>query len=319
LDRFFFYAFVNTFHVIYAVAMFTTVSNMWTIPINEEAPAERRGRLSTVVYAIGLIPLASVLPLMLVDTFGLDWKWIYEIVFVMMLITLMLWAFMKETLRYAAIRLEVDRGVRRSHFFGVGAIGRRDLSYIAISSAIWICWLLNSFLWLWAGYYFITIHGYSLAQWSSVLLAALLAAIVGGLLSGYVMDAIGRNRTLMIGSFGMAISYASLGFVPTPILPVSAVIAGFFTSFAYTWIIVYVPEIFPTARRGACFGWTSALSRISYILGPALAAVLLSIFPTMQWYWVIAGLVMLEPPIILLIARPFETRRLELEEIELSR
>jgi hypothetical protein len=39
----------------------------------------------------------------------------------------------------------------------------------------------------------------------------------------------------------------------------------------------------------------------------------------MQWYWVIAGLVMLGPPITLLIARPFETRRLELEEIELSR
>jgi hypothetical protein len=55
--------------------------------------------------------------------------------------------------------------------------------------------------------------------------------------------------------------------------------AGFFMSFAYTWI-VYIPGIFPTERRSACFGWTSTVARISYVVGPALAAILLRLFPT---------------------------------------
>ena len=310
---------LTLFMVFYAIAMFTTVSNMWQIPVNEEAPAARRGKLSTAVYVVGLLPFAAILPPLLINTLGLDWKWMYGIVFVIMLITLVLWAFMRETLRYAAIREEQHRGVRASHFFGIGAISRTDLYYIAVSAAIWICWLINSFLFLWAGYYFITLIGYSLAQWSLVLLGTLLAAMVGGISSGYVMDAIGRNRTLVIGSVGSAISFAAWGFVPTFFLPGFAIAAGFFISFAYTWIIVYIPEIFPTERRGACFGWTSTVARLSYVVGPALAAILLTIFPTMQWYWVATGLVMLGPPMILFIARPFETGRLELEEIELSR
>ncbi len=310
---------LTLFMAFYALAMFTTVSNMWTIPINEEAPAPSRGKLSAAVYVIGLLPFAAVLPAVLVNVLGLDWRWMYGIVFAIMLVTLIFWSFMKETLRYTAVYKGSDRNVRRSHFFGIGAINRGDLYYIAISAAIWICWLINQFLWLWAGYYFMTIIGYSLAQWSSVLLVTLLAAMAGGLLSGYLMDTIGRNRTLIIGCVGATISFAGLGFMPIPILPAVTIIAGFFTSLAYAWIVVYIPEIFPTERRGACFGWTSTISRISYVLGPVLAALLLSLFPTMQWYWVITGLVMLGPVIIILIARPFETRRLELEEIQLSR
>jgi len=47
--------------------------------------------------------------------------------------------------------------------------------------------------------------------------------------------------------------------------------------------------------------------------------VLLEAFPTMQWFWVIAGLIMVVPVIIILALNPYETKTRELEEIEVRR
>ena len=55
------------FMIFYTVAMFTTVSNMWTIPISEESPAEKRAKYVSLVYVIGLIPLQALLPPLLLD------------------------------------------------------------------------------------------------------------------------------------------------------------------------------------------------------------------------------------------------------------
>ena len=66
-------------------------------------------------------------------------------------------------------------------------------------------------------------------------------------------------------------------------------------------------------------GWTTTVARVSYVVGPALAALLLRVFPTMIWFWVVAGLVMLVPIGIVLLFNPYETKTKELEEIELRR
>jgi MFS family permease len=99
----------------------------------------------------------------------------------------------------------------------------------------------------------------------------------------------------------------------------TTVIAGFFLGFSYTWVIVYIPEIFPTERRGSCLGWATTTARVSYIIGPALAAILLTVSPTMNWFWVVAGLLMIIPIILVLLFHPYETKTKELEEIEAQR
>ena len=66
-------------------------------------------------------------------------------------------------------------------------------------------------------------------------------------------------------------------------------------------------------------GWTTTIARVSYVVGPAVAAVLLKAFPKMDWYWFIAGLIMLLPVAVILIFRPYETKRRTLEEIEAAR
>lgn len=310
---------LHLFMAFYTVAMFTTVSNMWTIPISEESPAQQRAKYVSIVYVIGLIPLQAILPPLLVNVLDLDWKWMYGVVFVFMLPMLVLWSFMKETRRHATVREERQAGARQRHVYGLGVITKQDLRYIAISAAIWLCWLTYSFLYFWAGYYFMNIRGYSLSQWSLVLLFTLLMAMVGGVAGGWIMDRMGRRPALIAGCIGLALVLAVLGFAEGALLPIAAAVTGFFTSFTYTWVVVYVPEVFPTDRRGACMGWTTTVARVSYVAGPALAAVLLEAFPTMEWFWVVAGLVMLTPIAIVLAFNPYETKNQELEEIAAGR
>lgn len=310
---------IHLFMVFYAVVMYTTVSNMWSIPISEESSAASRAKNVSIVYVIGLIPLQALLPPLLVDTLGLDWRWMYGIMFLFMIPVLIMWLFMKETGRYATVHAERQAGTRRRHVLGLGVIDRHDLRYIAISAAIWLCWLVYSVLYYWAGYYFMTVLDYSLSQWSMILLATLIMAMTGGVAGGWLMDRIGRTTALVAGCAVLTVNVALIGFVRGPLLPVITALSGFFTSFTYTWIVVYVPEIFPTERRGTCMGWTTTVARISYVTGPALAAVLLGAFPTMEWFWAIAGAIMLLPIVIILLFNPYETKTRQLEEIEVQR
>ncbi|HOT90291.1 MAG TPA: MFS transporter [Anaerolineae bacterium] len=310
---------LHLFMVFYTIAMFTTVSNMWSIPVSEEAPADKRAKYVAIVYVIGLLPLQAILPPLLMNVLGLSWKWMYGVVFVLMLPALAMWFFMRETGRYEVVKGERRAGTRKNHFFGLGVINRQDVRYIIIASAVWLCWLIYQFLYFWAGYYFMTLHGYTLGQWSTVLLASLVLAIIGGVSAGAIMDRIGRTPAFVGGCLCLAAILVVLGFGRGWVLPVAAALTGFFTSFTYTWIVVYVPEVFPTERRGACIGWTTTVARVSYVVGPALAAVLLKVFPTMEWFWVVAAGLMLLPIGIILIANPYETKSHELEEIEHKR
>jgi len=310
---------LHLFMVFYALAIYTSVSNMWTIPISEESTAQRRAKNVSIVYVIGLIPLQAILPPILVDTLGLNWRWMYGIMFLFMLPLLVMWFFMKETKRYDTVSVERQAGARKRHILGLGVIDRHDLRYILISAAVWMCWLTFSILYFWAGYYFMTVKGYSLSQWSLVLLATLIMAMLGGIAGGWLMDRIGRKRSLIISCVGLSVFLVLLGFGKGPVLPIVSAITGFFTSFSYTWVVVFVPEIFPTERRGTCMGWTTTLARVSYVAGPALAAILLNAFPTMEWFWVVTAGVALLPIGIVLLFNPYETKTRGLEEIEIQR
>jgi MFS family permease len=313
--------FTPTFHlfmVFYAIVTFTTVSNMWAIPISEESPAQKRAKLSSIVYVIGLFPLSAIIPLYVIPTLG--WKWMYGIMFFFMLPVLILWIFMKETRRYEEIKEERKSGKLKKHFFGLGSINRCDVQYIIFSAVIWMCWLINSLLIIrWMGYYFMEIHGYERPEWLMVFLASGIMMIICGVVSGYVMDRIGRKIGFIIGAGGFALSLFLLGFGPEALLPVMGALTGFFIAFAYAWVIVYIPEIFPTERRGACLGWTTTVARISYIVGPVIAALILEANPTMEWFWVVGGLFMILAIIIVLLFHPYETKTKELEEIEVNR
>ena len=146
-------------------------------------------------------------------------------------------------------------------------------------------------------------------------LAALLLLMLGTWLGGVLMDSIGRKRGLIVGCVGCGLCIAGVGYLPGAWPVVMVAIAGFFFGICSSWSMIYVPEIFPTERRATCVGWITAAGRIAYVAGPALAAVLLRTFPTMQGFWIAAGLVMIIPITIILLVNPVETRQRPLEEI----
>jgi MFS family permease len=66
-------------------------------------------------------------------------------------------------------------------------------------------------------------------------------------------------------------------------------------------------------------GWTTTVARASYVIGPITTAVLLQTFPKMDWFWIVAGLIILLPLLIVIFFKPHETRIEELEIIEEKR
>jgi fucose permease len=292
---------------------------MWSISISEESIAEKRSLNVAIVYLIGWIPLQALLPPLLIDRWGLSWKWMYGVMFLFMIPVLVMWTFMKETDRYETIRSERKAGTRKWHFFGLGVIDRQDVRYIIISASVWFCVLVFSVLYYLAGYFFMDVKGYKLSEWSTVQLFTLLMAMAGGAAGGWLMERIGRTQSLILGCVGITVLAISIGFAQGILLPIVTAASGFFISLAYTWVVVYVPEIFPTERRGTCMGWTTTLARVSYVAAPALAAVLLDAFPTMRGFWVVTGALMLLPIAIILLWNPYETKVRPLEEIEVQR
>jgi MFS family permease len=309
----------HLFMLFLSIITFTTVSNMWTIPISEEAPADKRAKLVSIVYGISLIPFAAVLPLV-INNLGLGWRWYYGAMFLFMIPVFFMWIFMKETRRYEIIREEQRLGKRKKHLFGLGVINHSDIKYLLFSATIWMCWLIVSLIGgKYIGYYFVTIHGYTQNTWLIIFLSILLLMMVGSFVGGWALDKIGRKRGLLVGSIGLAIFFAAIGLVDVSMARYVAPMTGFFLGFSYTWIIVYIPEIFPTDRRGALMGWTTTTARVSYIVGPVVAAILLGLFPDMQWFWIITGLIMIIPIVLVFLFHPYETGRKELEEIEVAR
>lgn len=307
----------HSFMIFYCIINFAIVSNLWTIPVSEESPAASRAKLLTTVYAISMIPLSAILPPLVIPVLG--WKWAYGITVFIAIIALALWPFMKETNRYHQIKEDRKIGIKRGHAYGIGVIKRKDIFYILVSVVIWGSWLFVSRAITWAGYYFMDIKGFSLNEWSIFLGAGGLASILGALASGWFMDKLGRMKAFYVSCIGVTLSLALIAFLPREWLPIAPALALFFIMFNYSWIVVYIPEIFPTEIRGTCLGWTTTISRGTFVLAPLAIRGLLNAFPKMDYFWLIVGLFMLIPLIFMLLVKPHETMGEELEEIETKR
>jgi len=98
----------HSFMIFYCLINFAVVSNLWTIPVSEEAPAESRAKLLTTVYGISMIPLSALLPPLIIPVMG--WRWAYGITIFIALLALAMWPFMKETGRYHQLKEERKRG-----------------------------------------------------------------------------------------------------------------------------------------------------------------------------------------------------------------
>ncbi len=299
------------FLLFYSLVIMGTTSNLWEVPISEEAPAEKRGLYGSIAFLIGVIPLYAIIGARIVD---IDWRWGYGVMFFFMIALLVMLYYMKEPERWK------EKHETREKKIGImealRKLSSRDRKYIAIATLVYLTWTISfKFATTWGGTYFEEVLGNSPDAFNSILTVAGLLLPVSALISGFLLDRIGRNVVLVIGSLGSMICYIGLGF-----LSMSVFYWGmyFFMAMVLAWIYVYLAEIFPTEIRSTSIGVCVTGARFGYVIGPLAASVLLTLFADMAGFWIIGGLLMLIP-LLSLVAKPFETKGKTLEEIEVER
>jgi MFS family permease len=116
------------------------------------------------------------------------------------------------------------------------------------------------------------------AQWASYAgMAYNFGAILGYASLGFLADKFGRKPVTMV--------YFALAFVMTPVLflwtqdltllLVAAAVNAFFTLGQYSWMPVWLPELFPTRSRATGLAFTFNAPRFIAFLGPLFAGVLI--------------------------------------------
>ncbi len=303
---------VFVFLLLYSIVIMGTTSNLWEVPVSEEAPAKKRGMYGSAAFLIGVIPLYAILGNRII--YATDWRWGYGIMAVLMLVVLLLLYFMKDPQRW------VDTKDARSKRLGImdalRKLKKEDYKYIGIATVVYLAWTISfKMATSWGGYFFTTIQGMSPDEWTTLLTVAGLLLPVSALISGVLLDKGGRNIVLILGSLGSVACYAALG-----LTTISYFYWGmfFFMAMVLAWIYVYLAEIFPTEIRSTSIGVCVTGARLGYVIGPFFASALLALYPAMDMFWVIAGILMVVP-LLAFLGKPLETKGKTLEQIEVER
>ncbi|MFX0000604.1 MAG: MFS transporter [Candidatus Hodarchaeota archaeon] len=302
-----------SFFILYTILITGTVSNLWEIPVSEESPAKKRALYGGVATLISLIPLAAIIGDDIAESLG--WRWSYGIFGFIMMGLLVLLYFMKEPKRW------VDAKEERGHEFlrmkkAFKSFNKKDWTYAFMAFVIYGIWAIglkvgNS----WAQQYYLeTSPTVWYPQWDTIILVAGLMLLLGAIVSGIVMERVSRKVTLVFSTIGSVLGFILLGLTGHPI---TLWLAYFSMTVLFTWIMVYFTEVFRTEIRTTGMGIASLGTRISYVFGPLIAAVMLA---TLDWvmFWVIPGLLLIIPLFTLLL-KPYETKGKTLEEIQEER
>ena len=283
---------IYVFLLLYSIIIMGTTSNLWEVPISEEAPAKRRGLNGSIAFLIGVIPLYAIIGSRIIDSYG--WRWGYGAMFIFMLVLIVLLLFMKEPQRWK----------------------KQDAKYIVIATVVYLAWTISfKMATTFGGFYFVEVLKYSDSQFNSILTIAGLLLPVSAIISGVLLDKVGRKFVLVVGSVGALICFVGLGLTAIPVFYQAIY---FFMAMVLAWIYVYLAEIFTTEVRSTSIGVCVTGARLGYVFGPLLASLLTSLFPTMNGFWIVGGLLMIAP-LLTLFAKPLETRGKTLEDIEVQR
>jgi MFS family permease len=226
------------------------------------------------------------------------------------------WFFMKETKRWQLQRDELKIDSLKTKFIEtIKKFSKRDWLFVILTGSIYVCWniafrmattTIETF------YVDLTPYG---GNFQTILIFAGLATILGALTIGIVMDKFGRMIAFIFSSVGATAAYLGLAFHGHPVF---MVFAYYFMACFLGFLLVYIPEMFSTEKRGTATGLSLTLSRIGYVIGPIIASAMLSDIPTgreFMFLFLVAGLIALVPMLSLLFNK-YEPKGKTLEKIQ---
>jgi len=300
------------FMFLYAIAIMGTLSNLWEIPITEEAPAERRGLYGSIAFLLALIPIYALFADDIATAIG--WRWGYGIMFFLMLALLIPWYFMKEPQRW--IDTHKERGSKAIKIkTALKTLNRTDIRYILMCSIIYGLWTISFKM----GATFARTYPTLTPVYSSILTIGGLLTMVGAVICGISTDKLGRNATLIIGCVGSVLGFFIMAIPVTDVAKIGFWMVYLFMPILMGWIMIYFGEIFPTKIRSTAVGITTTAARLSYVIGPLISSGIFLVTNTNYMvFWIMAGVFMIIPLLSLLI-KPYETKGKTLEEVQKER
>jgi MFS family permease len=124
-------------------------------------------------------------------------------------------------------------------------------------------------------------EGLNAAQWASYAgMAYTIGSVLGYLSMGFLMDGFGRKPVTM-AFFVMALLMTPVLFFMTTdlkLLLLLATVNAFFSNGQYTWMPVWLPELYPTRMRATALAFAFNAPRFIAFLGPLLAGTMITQF-----------------------------------------
>jgi len=148
------------------------------------------------------------------------------------------------------------------------------------SLAIALLWISLNF-----GYYGIFIWlpgifaslGYSSIELYTYILITAVVQFPGYFSAAYLVDKIGRKKTLLLYLFLSGIFALSFGMVhDTLSMLITISLMSFFCLGAWGAVYAYTPELFPTHLRAKGMGWADGTGKIAAIFSPQIAGILMA-------------------------------------------
>jgi MFS family permease len=158
-------------------------------------------------------------------------------------------------------------------------------------------------------------EGLNAAQWASYAgMAYTVGSVLGYLSLGFLMDAYGR-KPMTIAFFVLAFALTPVLFFMTTdlrLLLLLSTLNAFFSNGQYTWMPVWLPELYPTRMRATALAFAFNGPRFIAFLGPLLAGTMIAEFGGFGY----AAMVLASIYIVGIIAACFlpETKGLPLPE-----
>ena len=302
------------FIAFYALLILGTNVNLWIIPISEESPPKRRALYGSLAFLIGLIPLYAFVGEAISNSMG--WQWMYGLMGAFGLLLIVAWYFMKETKRWKIQREEFKLKKQRVRFIEtIKKFTKKDWLFVVLTGTIYVCWNMSFKMATGTvASYYQNILFFTADRFETILIFAGLATILGALSIGIIMDKLGRMIAFIFSSVGASLSYLGLALHGHPVF---MIFIYYFMACFLGFLLVYIPEIFSTDKRGTATGLSLTLSRLGYVVGPLLAGVIVfqETVATYRLLYIIAAIIALVPMLSLFLNK-YEPKGKTLEIIQ---